>query len=70
VYGERELTNADVLKVDAWEFYVLATSEINRLFGQQQSIALGRLTAHCQPIPYDGIKHAVDQVLHIVAPEN
>ena len=57
---EQDRRVVDPLNLDQWEFYVLATEQINREKGKQKSIGLNGLL-RMQPIvtDFEGIKEAV-----------
>ncbi|MEE4025052.1 hypothetical protein V1Y59_18345 [Gordonia sp. PKS22-38] len=56
---------ADPLRLEQWEFYVVATATINRRLGNQRSIALSRLprALDVSPVRFDGIADAVRQAV-------
>ena len=54
---------ADALDMARWEFYVIATSELNRRFPTQKSIGLANLRRLTVPIPYNHVRGAVDEAL-------
>ncbi|MBD2081661.1 hypothetical protein [Leptolyngbya sp. FACHB-17] len=60
IYAEQ---NVNVLDLEKWLFIVVATEEINEVFGEQKSISFTRLQRVGQPIKYDRLKYAVDSVL-------
>ena len=60
---DREQALARILDVASWEFYVVATPELERLYKDQKSLQLSRLLSHCAPVTYDSIKAAVDAAL-------
>lgn len=54
---------ANPLKLENWEFYIVPTSVINELCGNQKTISLGRIqkiTGMQEGISYDRIKQEVD----------
>jgi hypothetical protein len=52
----------DPLDVAHWTFYVLSTSELDRLVPTQKTIRLGSVKAlGAQPCTYDGLKVAIDE---------
>ena len=63
LYAETDLAQANVFNIDAWEFYVITTAEINEVFGYQKSIALTRLRQICQPRNYDELRPTIDSLL-------
>ncbi|MGC5248837.1 hypothetical protein ACPXB3_18150 [Gordonia sp. DT219] len=52
---------ADPLRLDQWQFYAVATATINRVLGQQKSIALSTLpsTLGVSPVGFDALGAAV-----------
>jgi len=63
LYNERLRKGADVLDLDKWEFYVLATERINRELGSQQKVGLGRIRAMTDSVDYARLKEQVDRAL-------
>jgi hypothetical protein len=61
--AEPKRNRVDPLDLTQWEFYVMATSEINRIFGGQKTVALSRIQDRCSPISYNCLKDEVDRVL-------
>lgn len=59
--GEREKANP--LDVAQWEFYVVGRPELERRYGDRQSVLLGALRQHCEPTGYAGLRSSVDAVL-------
>ena len=54
------------LNLDNWEFYVVPTSTINRLCGDNKHISLGRLrtiTGKPNGVPYTELKAAIDAAI-------
>jgi hypothetical protein len=49
----------DPLNMDQWEFYVLATEELNNYERSQHSITLKSLQRLTQAVPYDKVKESV-----------
>jgi len=52
----------DPLNLDHWEFYVLATEDLNRRTRSQQSITLNSLKAMTVPVPYDFLGAEVERM--------
>ncbi len=51
------------LDLSQWEFFVIATAEIDRTFKNQDSVTVGRLrTEGFQPVAYDKIKATIDNL--------
>lgn len=63
LYPETNRDKANILDVDAWEFYVLPTEQINQELGEQKSIGLKKLQAMCESIGYDELKGRVNKAL-------
>lgn len=49
----------DPLNIDQWEFYVLATKELNNYKRSQHSITLNSLRGLTQKIQYDNLKESI-----------
>ena len=60
---EREQALLRILDVTTWEFYVVATPELERLYGDQKKVQLTRLLRHCAPVSYDTLRTTVDAAL-------
>lgn len=60
---DREQALARILDVASWEFYVVATPELERLYKDQKSLQLSRLVTHCAAVSYGGLRVAVDRSL-------
>jgi hypothetical protein len=60
VYTEKDRSRANVLDVDKWAFYVVATEQINRLLGPQKTAALSTIQTLAGPVGYEQIKERVD----------
>jgi hypothetical protein len=63
VYAERDPARLDPLNIEAWEFLVLSTPELERHFGSQDSVALSRIEAVTQAVRYADLKAHVDKAL-------
>ena len=63
LYAETDRERADILDIDAWEFYVITTARLNALRPNQDSISLGPLQKLVAPQKYDQLRAAVDQAL-------
>lgn len=64
LYAEKDLTQVDVLNVNAWEFFVATTAQINAHRGNQKSIALGRLRQFSKFSSFRDLKFLIDNVLY------
>ena len=49
----------DPLDLSQWEFYVVKTSEIDRIFGEQSSISVNRVKDLSLAYSVDGLMDAV-----------
>lgn len=65
LYTKKDKERANVLELASWKFYVLPTSYIDKMFGEQQSIALSVLEKHCNPVSYWDMKNQIDTILDI-----
>jgi hypothetical protein len=63
IYAEREPTRLDPLDIEAWEFLVLSTPELERHFGSQDSVALSRIEAVTKAVGYEDLRARVDEAL-------
>lgn len=63
LYPEQDVGKANVLDVDAWEFYVVATHQIERELGAQKSVGLNRLRNMVEPVTYEDLRARIDSVL-------
>jgi hypothetical protein len=52
-----------ILNVDLWEFYVLPTEHINRIFARTKVVALRRIQSTCEPVSFHELRHRIDHVL-------
>ncbi|MGC4935943.1 hypothetical protein ACLQ3C_19935 [Gordonia sp. DT30] len=61
VHTAVDRATADPLRLDQWEFYAVATATIDRILGQQKSIALSRLpgTLGVSSVSFDALGAAV-----------
>jgi len=62
-YAEKDRSRANVLDVGLWEFYVVATEEINRQLGSQKTAALSTIERLTEPAVYYQIRERVDSAL-------
>lgn len=63
LYTETERRDADPLDLSKWEFYVVPTGRINEHFGVQKQARLSRIREICDPVPFAGLRSAVDVAL-------
>lgn len=59
VYAERDLSRANILDVDKWEFYVVSTEKINRQLGSQKSAALSTIRSLASPVGYTELSQGI-----------
>jgi hypothetical protein len=62
LFKEMDRANANVLGVNQWEFYVVATKEIDERYGIAKSLSLKRLRQHSSCSDFFGIKSALERV--------
>lgn len=60
VYVETE--NVNILDINGWRFYVVPTTKINDVFGEQKSISFNRLKNISEEIKYGEIKKTIDLI--------
>lgn len=65
LFRARDRLAANILDIGSWRFYVLATDQINRDFGSQKRVGLKAVEARCQPLEYNSLKAAIDQILGV-----
>lgn len=68
LYTEQDRMKARerLLDVSFWDFFVIATGQLNAKFRGQKSIGLTSLRTLCQPIPYQNLRATVDHVLGVL----
>lgn len=59
--AHRDQSTIDLMDLDQWEFYVLATVELDEHFGSQKTVTLSRLKEFASPIHFGELKAAVSQ---------
>lgn len=59
VYAERDLSRANILDVDKWDFYVVSTEKINRQLGSQKSAALSTIRSLASPVGYTELSQGI-----------
>jgi len=69
LYTATSVSSAGILDVREWEFYVLATHEIDRHFGNQETVGLKGIQSLCDPVRYCELTRKVDAVLNLSSPE-
>lgn len=52
-----------ILDVNAWQFFVLSTEQINQKFKNQKTVGLKRIETLCKPINFDKLKECINFVL-------
>lgn len=62
LYPERDRTLANPLNVPAWQFWVVASSELDAHLGAQKSLGLPTLNRFASPISAGELKAAVDSL--------
>ena len=65
VYTETDPTQANVLVIQKWEFYVVAAAQLDSELGDQKSISLTPLKSMCTPVGFQNLKSRVDAVLSL-----
>jgi hypothetical protein len=60
LYPEQHQETAEPIQVPDWQFYVLATSVIDRTFGDQKTVGLSRVADAVAPVKYGGLRAAID----------
>jgi hypothetical protein len=62
-YSEMDRARANVLDALAWDFYVVTTATINRLFGDAKSVSLASVRRAAARCKFDALRATVDAVL-------
>ncbi len=65
---DREQARLRILDVASWEFYVVATWQLQRMFGDQKSVSLARLSRLAAPVGYARLKTSIDKALNAPQP--
>ena len=67
VYEERQDKTPElVLDVNRWSFYIVSTTDINRMFGDQKKVSLKRIQELCpEPVRYENLKERIERVTGI-----
>lgn len=63
LFRTKDAESANVLDMDQWEFYVVSTATINDEFGEQKTVALSRVAAISNAVPYSCLRSSVDGVV-------
>jgi hypothetical protein len=63
LYTETDSNQANVLDIQKWEFYVIATAALDLALGDQKSISLTPLKALCSPVDFHKLKASIDAIL-------
>jgi hypothetical protein len=65
LHKEQDRARCNVLDASAWEFYIVATEELNRRFGGQKSLSLARLRTIASAVAYSELRRSIDGVLGV-----
>ena len=63
LYPETDPAKCNILDVNTWEFYVVATAHLERECGNQKSMGLKRIQKLASVVPYSELKTAIDFML-------
>ncbi|HMZ32119.1 MAG TPA: hypothetical protein PLY13_06425, partial [Methanoregulaceae archaeon] len=66
LFSETNMESANVLDINAWQFYIVPTHFIDEKFGDQKSVTLNRLKEIRTPVNYGDIKNVVDAFCKII----
>ncbi|MBI1294130.1 hypothetical protein GC175_04120 [bacterium] len=69
LFTPKDPTDANVLDVEKWHFYIVATSALNNLSLTQKSIGLLAVARLTSPVSYWQIQTQIDTVLHTLGDE-
>lgn len=56
------LDRLPVMNLNNWTFFIMTSSEINRVFGNSKTVSLCKLSSIVKPTPYSGIKSRVQEM--------
>ena len=62
LFAETDPQKANVLDVSQWQFFALLTGELIEALGTQKSVGIKRIQSLCEPVLYDHLKMAVDNL--------
>lgn len=60
IHTEKDAATANPLDLHNWKFLVISTEELNRIFGDQQSVLCSILREHCTETDFDRLSKTVD----------
>ncbi len=63
VHTETDSKTANPLDLSKWEFIVMSTVDINRIFGGQKTVSLSVLEKHCSPVKFEELRSTVDECI-------
>jgi hypothetical protein len=63
VHQDRDRASVDVLDPLRWQFFVVGVAQLNEWWPRQKTVQLGVLEKKASPIPWTGLRKAVDGVL-------
>lgn len=59
---EKDQQKINPLKLEQWDFYIIKTVELNRVFGEQKSVRLSSLQKLIEPKSYNQIREEVKAI--------
>jgi hypothetical protein len=62
IFKEQDRTIADPLITDQWEFFILSTSKIDKVWGMQKTLSHGPLQRVATAIQFEDIRGAIDDL--------
>ena len=65
VFKEKDAKRTNVLDQGQWDFYVVATGQIEDAFGDQKSLSLNSLGTVAKPVDYGEIRQVVEGICGI-----
>jgi hypothetical protein len=63
LFTEKDKEKADILNLSQWEFYIIATTNLDKIMGDAKSISLNRLKELVIVVSYDQLKSKIDECL-------
>ena len=65
LYTKKSKENTAVLDVENWQFYVLATTNLSKKFGEQKSLSLSRLNQIVDAVSYSNLSQEIRKTLSL-----
>jgi hypothetical protein len=63
VHTETDSKTANPVDLSKWDFIIMSTVDINRIFGGQKTVSLSVLEKHCSPVKFEKLRRTVDECI-------